>query len=45
MPHTWLIFVVPLALFGVATFLATWWLRGRGFAEFRKRGRKGPPGV
>ena len=29
--------VVPLLVFGLATFLATWWLRGRGFGEFFRR--------
>jgi len=42
MPGSWLLFAAPLVVFGVVTFLATWWLRGRGFGELRGRGRGGP---
>jgi len=39
MSRDWLSFAAPLLVFGIGAFLATWWLRGRGFAEFRARRR------
>ena len=34
--------VLSLLVFAVVTFLATWWLRGRGFGEFFGRPPRGP---